>query len=357
MAGITTFLDPTQLPGRTQEQKTFDTAVAYVMQNWPTWGAEVNATWAAFNAALASVNAIAAGGAYALPYTFDSATADADPGAGKLRLSSATQNASTTMRLDVLANNQDVSSILDKFDASTSTVKGSIRLVKLGDTSRWLTFDVTSRAAPTGYRNITVANTGGSAANPFIAGDAVMLFFQRNGDMGAQGAPAVSGSMFLLGSATVSTAVANIDFLNIFSSAYDKYIIDIQGVVPSGTDSLKFRLAFAGIVGTTGYFQSGDTSTSVNTGISLTFNDQLTDSMGSNFVVEVRDVNNPANVIGIGVRGNYFRYAAGSDNAYVGTVTESGNRISAVASGFRLLWSGGRNFTKGTIRVFGIKNS
>lgn len=196
-AGITTFLDPAQLPGRTQEQKTFDTAVAYVMQNWPTWGAEVNATWAAFNAALASVNAIAAGGAYALPYTFDSATADADPGAGKLRLSSTTQNASTTLRLDVLANGQDVSSILDAFDASTSTVKGSIRLVKLGDATRWLTFDVTARAVPTGYRNITVANTGGSSASPFVAGDAVMLFFQRNGDKGSIGQPGFSNMIVL----------------------------------------------------------------------------------------------------------------------------------------------------------------
>lgn len=196
-AGITTFLDPAQLPGRTQEQKTFDTAVAYVMQNWPTWGAEVNATWAAFNAALASVNAIAAGGAYALPYTFDSATADTDPGAGKLRLSSATQNASTTMRLDVLANGQDVSSILDAFDASSSTVKGSIRLVKLGDATKWLTFDVTARAAPTGYRNITVANTGGSSASPFVAGDPVMLLFQRNGDKGDIGQPGFSNLLVL----------------------------------------------------------------------------------------------------------------------------------------------------------------
>jgi hypothetical protein len=142
------------------------------------------------NAALANLNSIAAGGAYAIPYTFDSATGDADPGAGKLRLDNATQNAATTIRLDTtISGIGDVTNILDRFDASTSTVKGSIRLAKQGDITKWLTFDVTARAAPTGYRNITVTNAVGSSANPFITGDDLMLFFQRTGDKGDLGIP------------------------------------------------------------------------------------------------------------------------------------------------------------------------
>ncbi len=139
------------------------------------------------NAALGQFNASLAGGAYALAYLFDATTADADPGPGRLRLSSATQNAATVLRLDVSAGGVDVSGILDAFDASTSTVKGSVRLVKVGDPSKWLTFDVTARAAPAGYRNFSVANTGGSAASPFVAGDGVLVFFQRNGDKGQAG--------------------------------------------------------------------------------------------------------------------------------------------------------------------------
>lgn len=181
MAGITTFLDTAQMPGRAQDQQTFDNLMAAVMQNFPKWGSEVNATFGAFNAGMA-------GGAYAIPYIFDSATADADPTAGKLRLDNATQNAATTLRLDTTSSGiGDVTSILDRFDASTSTIKGSIRLVKQGDLTKWLTFDVTARAAPTGYRNITVTNTGGSAASPFVNGDAVLLYFQRTGDKGDAG--------------------------------------------------------------------------------------------------------------------------------------------------------------------------
>lgn len=136
------------------------------------------------NAEIGALFASLASGTYALAYQFDTATADADPGPGKLRLSNATQNAAAAMRLDVLSGNQDVSSFLDTFDASTSSVKGSIKLVKKADFTKWLSFDVIARAAPGGYRNLTVVNTGGSSASPFAADDTVLLFFQRNGDAG-----------------------------------------------------------------------------------------------------------------------------------------------------------------------------
>lgn len=181
---ISTFLDPTQLPSRTQEQKTFDILMGQLVQLLPVWGGEINATLGQFNAGMA-------GGAYALPYIFDASTTDADPGPNKLRLSSTTQNASATLRLDVVAGNVDVSSILDTFDASSSMVKGSIRLMKMGDQSKFLTFDVVTRAAPSGYRNLAVINTGGSGANPFVAGDPVLLLFTRNGDKGETGGPIV----------------------------------------------------------------------------------------------------------------------------------------------------------------------
>jgi hypothetical protein len=104
-----------------------------------------------------------------------------------LRLSSATQNAATVLRLDTTSGGSDVSSILDTFDASTGQTKGAIRLAKAGDPSKFLLFNVTARTAPTGYRNISVVNTGGSSANPFVNGDTLMLFFQRAGDQGASG--------------------------------------------------------------------------------------------------------------------------------------------------------------------------
>lgn len=173
--------------------------------------------------ALASLNTIAAGGAYALPFTFDATITDADPTAGKLRLSSATQNTSTVMRLDVFGSNGvDLTALLDTFDASTSAVKGQIRLVKMGDATRFLMFNVTARAAPTGYRNLTVVCTGGSSASPFAAGDAVMLFFTRTGDLGG------FGSILRRVTSIASSATPTPDAANT-----DLYVMTALAVVPT----------------------------------------------------------------------------------------------------------------------------
>lgn len=180
---ITVFLDPTQIPNRqVQDQQVFDGLVAAMFANLPVFGAQLNAAAASINASLNGVG-------FGTPYTIDlSSTTDADPGNGKLRFNSATQSASTVLRLDLLSSNTaDYTAVLDTFDASTSAIKGRIALVKQGDAKTFLVFDVTARTAPSGYRNISVTPVASSSANPFVAGDAVLLFFQRTGDKGDTG--------------------------------------------------------------------------------------------------------------------------------------------------------------------------
>lgn len=301
------------------------------------------------NAAIAQFNAISAGGAYALPYVFDTAITDADPGAGKLRLSSATQNAATVMRLDLTAGGQDYTTLLDTFDASTSAVKGTIRLTKFGDLTKWMTFDVTARAAPSGYRNLTVVCTDSSSASPFANGDGVLLHFQRTGDKGDTGATGANGSMNLLGTATVGAAVANIDFLNVFTSTYDKYTIEVQGAVSSGGDALAIRLAYGGVVSSSANYTgfAGNGGSGSTTQSQLTSGAQMTSA--SSFTIEVRDVN-AARFKGVGIRG----LANGGAPAAVSL--EGGQAASSAASGFRLFLSSGGNFTSGTVRVYGHRN-
>jgi hypothetical protein len=197
---ISTFLDPNEMPDQTQDQTVFDNKLGAVYRKLPMFGAEVNATAAEMNATLASANAeqaailaaansMAAGGGMSLEYVFDTATADADPTAGKLRLNNSTQNAATAIRLDLLgADTNDYTSLLDNFDASTSIEKGLITLRKKGDPRKFLTFSLTAKASPSGYRNLTVACIGGSAANPFANGDTLVLQFTRTGNQGLQGA-------------------------------------------------------------------------------------------------------------------------------------------------------------------------
>ena len=179
---ISVLLDPTQFPNLQQDQKTFDAAWAGVLRAIPQWGAQANAL-------AASLNILAAGGAYAIPYTvIAAANADTDPGPGRINFTAVSQNATGVLRLNILGvDGIDYSSLLDTFDSSTSAVKGTLRIVKQNDPSKYLIFNVTSRTAPGGYRNIYVTPVASSAASPFAITDVVLVFFQRTGDKGDVG--------------------------------------------------------------------------------------------------------------------------------------------------------------------------
>lgn len=305
------------------------------------------------NAFQANLNSIAAGGAYSMGYTFDSATADADPGTGKLRLDNATQNAATTLRLDTTTGGKDYTSVIDTFDDSTSAVKGTITLVKQGDLTKWLMFNVTAVASPAGYRNVSVTNIGGSSATPFANGDGVLVYFQRNGDAGL-----LSGAMVLLAPPTViSTPVANIDFLNIFTSVYDRYVIDVSSVKPSAASNiLHFRGASAGAVVSSNVYRYG-----VSDGVVVTNAVEFplmaaaasNAGVGSSVCIDIGNVNDATNSKPMNVSG-FFNNAT---PALVVVMRAGAFDLGAIATGFRLYWSAGANFTTGTVRVYGIKNT
>jgi hypothetical protein len=297
------------------------------------------------------VDSYAAGGAYALPYIFDTATADADPGAGKLRLSSATQNAATVMRVDVTAGGQDFTTLLDSFSASSSTVKGAFRLVKQGDPSKWMTFNMTARAAPSGYRNFTVVCTDSSSASPFANGDPLMLFFQRSGDKGEDAV----GALQLLSSVTVSSAVAQIDFLNIFSAAYDKYIIELQNITPSVGSQLQMHLAVGGVADSGAQYRYKWDNGQMSTGSNIS-QIPLCYAQGNAYTltVEVRNANG-SGAKSIGWRGTQVLTVSPLGDCVV--CGEGVYRGANPASGFRLYMGGpAANITAGTVRVYGVKN-
>jgi len=139
-------------------------------------------------------------------YEFSSTTTDSDPGAGKLRLSNATQNASTVIRADLLdAQGTDWTAYLDSLDDASGTVKGQIELVHLTDPSKWIVFEVTAVASPSGYRNITVSAIDSSTTSPFVNTDPVVLMFTRAGELAAT----TSAFEFVIdgGGTTITTGV------------------------------------------------------------------------------------------------------------------------------------------------------
>lgn len=138
-----------------------------------------------FNQDLAAFNASMAGGAITLPYVYDGVSVDSKPGAGKLRFDSSNSGTLTRIWIDLIgADGADYTSMLDRFDASTSTVKGQLKLVKQNDPTKYWILDVIARTTGAGYRKLTVTNTGGSNSAPFAANDSLLLKFSRTGDKG-----------------------------------------------------------------------------------------------------------------------------------------------------------------------------
>lgn len=163
----------------------------------PNWDPRADSAWSHFSGTIIpEINALglklsaAAAPPIAIPYVFSSTTTVADPGDGTVRLNNGTQTSATALLADLVDGiGTTVTGLLDQFDDSTSTVKGYLRLTKVGDETKWLVFAVTALASPSGYRNITVSGGVGSSASPFADGDNVTLTFVRNGDKGDTGPP------------------------------------------------------------------------------------------------------------------------------------------------------------------------
>jgi hypothetical protein len=179
---VNVLLDPAEMPARTQDQDTFDDKMAAVMQKLPILGQQINATEA-------GMNTIATGGAYAIPFVVDATgVTEIDPGAGKIRFNNGSQGSATALWVDILdLTGASAAATLDMFAASSSTVKGTLRLVKQGDASKWAIYNLVAIFTSTGYRALSVSPVASSTAAPFSNGDAVLLNFQRTGDKGDTG--------------------------------------------------------------------------------------------------------------------------------------------------------------------------
>lgn len=144
-----------------------------------------------------------------------------------------------------------------------------------------------------------------------------------------------------LGSATISSAVANIDYLNIFSDAYVKYVVEIVGLKISGNGNLTIRFASGGVIDTSSvYFLGVNQSDRMElyglhsaTDFSATF--------------ELRSMRSNASSKQLSYVGGIGESPPGSGHArWTNT---------AVGSGFRLFLTNGATFTAGTVRVYGVR--
>jgi hypothetical protein len=341
----------------TDDDNTFQNKAEARVTAEVTMVTEFNTAIGQINATEAAINSVSSGGGVTLPYTFSTTTTDSDPGAGVLRLGSATQNTASTIRLDLAGSDgSDFTSTLDLIDDSTSTIKGYLTLQKASDGTKWLRFAVTAMASPSGYRNVTATCVGYSAANPFANGDSLIVKFTPTGDKGDTGAN--GGSITRLATLT-PTAAANLDFLSTFSSTYDNYLVIGQGLVPSANDTLQLRAANAGTADTASNYvsSSNGSATGLTTGTQLNLSNStvLSTGIGVSFILTVANANDATRIKQLASRSVSQAAATPTYNVLV----QDGSYVKAAAiSGLRLYWSSGSNFQAvGKIQVFGYNNT
>lgn len=199
-----------------------------------------------------------------------------------------------------------------------------------------------------GNANIVTAAGDRAVVRGDTAGAVVTQYQRANGKALA---PFFPSPYVLLGTAVVSSAVASIDFLNVFTSDYDKYVIEIQGAGPSTASNLLMRVAAGGsLITSSNYYDPILDGQTAVISSSLRLSDNINTSLGSEATqtVEVRNANAINNTIkSVGVRGI----------AQISAITREGGVNSSVPlSGFRLYWQGG-NFARGTVLVYGVRNT
>lgn len=341
-----TYMDPAALPNRSQSKPVFDRSMADFYRQLPEFGREINETVALLDAKISQVDTYAAGGTYSFPYIFDSATADADPGVSKLRLSSTTQTASTVLRLDmVMIGGAIVTGALNVLQAGTSSIKGSVRIVKVGAPGSWLLFDIVAVNSGTGYHNLSVAYRAGSAPSPFANGDSVMIYLDRNGDAGT-----VPGMTELIASLEVAqvSPVAAFGFPSVFSAAYDWYFVHFSLEMLSG-DSVAANVAIAGAYDTSASYGASPAGTSAS-GLSAQIS-LAAPSILVGGVLQFGDVNSS--------RFKSFFW----DGAVIVTANSATSaaanrglfRKTSALSGFQIRSGSGNPTLYGSVRVYGMK--
>lgn len=118
----------------------------------------------------------------AVTQTFDAATGDADPGAGKVRMNNASPASTTFLYADdAESGGGDVSGFWDAFDNSTNATKGIVH-VRQGSNGAFAIFTVTGAVINgSGYRKIPVGYLAGNGS--FTNGATVGIGFSPSGDV------------------------------------------------------------------------------------------------------------------------------------------------------------------------------
>lgn len=141
-------------------------------------------------------------------YTYSTNTESSDPGAGKLKFNNATLSEATLLRIsETDGDGNSIAAFLATIDDSTSTVKGTLTLRKVGEPAKFATFQTSGVLNDNGtWDSLTVAHV---ASNGLVNNDVVTLEYSRTGDKGEKGEKGETGTKGEVGGAIETDSVAS----------------------------------------------------------------------------------------------------------------------------------------------------
>lgn len=311
---------------------------------------------------VASVNSIAPDGAGNVSLTADDIPEFAlDP---INRYFTSTRVRDTTLTGMVLTTNAAIV-VTDKILVAFGKLQAQINAILTSLTGKQ---DTSAKDANNGYVGLTgyainIKNAAGTALSKIASSATAARTYtlpDKDGTLATLADLSTSGAVNLLATTSITAGVVSVDYLTLFTTAYDKYIIEIQAVAISdagGILALRFSNSSGAVISTAIYGQPIESGNSSATGGTTYLPLTAGTATVTTSTIEIRNANAVANQNGVhvGLMGNYLTTAATParrvflQEAYVNTTSRF--------SGFTIFSANGSALGAGIIRVYGVKNT
>jgi len=141
-------------------------------------------------------------GGVTFDYTFSTDTDNSAPGAGKLKVNQSDITTATTLYIqDTDDNNVNLDAYLTTIDASTSQLKGHVRISNKANSDDFAIFTITANSTNNStYFTVPISYVSGSASS-FSNNEDIIVTFARTGDKGDIGYTGSQGTTGFTGSA------------------------------------------------------------------------------------------------------------------------------------------------------------
>ena len=164
-------------------------------------------------------------GGITLEYTFDTNTANTDPGVGQLKFNQTNLQLANQLYISEFADGGiDVTTFLTTIDDSTSPIKGHFKVTARSNVEAFLLFTISGASHPGIYSVVDCSYVSGDtnlSGTLFTENQNVLITFARTGDIGAAGPAGPQGPQGPNGVIWVSTPASNVSVGNINDISYD----------------------------------------------------------------------------------------------------------------------------------------